>query len=133
MPTRLSIQTRHHDDWQDITTPVRDAVTQARFEQGVVHLFVPHTTAGLTIQENADPPLRMDITRAFERLFPWVGDYGHCEDNAAAHMKTALVGSATQVPVEHGKLLLGTWQAIYLCEFDGPRQRDVILTFVHGE
>ena len=88
-------------------------------------IFVPHTTAGITINENADPDVTADIADALDRAVPWQANYKHGEGNAAAHVKASLMGSAVQVLVENGRLLLGTWQAIYLCEFDGPRSRNV--------
>ena len=121
----ITVRSHNHDDWIDITASVQSAVSDTRVGEGVVTIFVPHTTAGVTIQENADPPLKRDITQALARLFPRAGDYGHCEDNAASHMKAVLVGTSAQVPFAGGKLLLGQWQAVYLCEFDGPRERRV--------
>ncbi len=124
---RISVRTRSRDDWVDVTTEVEDAARSSGLAEGVATVFVPHTTAGITIQENADPPLKKDITRALDRVFPWAGGYEHCEDNAASHMKAAVVGNSVQVIFAGGKLVLGTWQNIFLCEFDGPRQRDVII------
>lgn len=124
---RISVRTRSRDDWVDVTKEVEDAARASGLAEGVATVFVPHTTAGITIQENADPPLKKDITRALDRIFPWKGGYEHCEDNAASHMKAAVVGNSVQVIFAGGKLLLGTWQNIFLCEFDGPRQRDVII------
>ena len=106
---------------------MQSCVQDSGLAEGLATVFVPHTTAGVAIQENADPPLKQDITSAFARLFPWDGGYKHGEDNAAAHMKALLVGPSVQVPFAKGQLLLGTWQAIYLCEFDGPRQRRAIV------
>lgn len=123
----IQIETRSHDDWRDITAQVQACVDQSQEADGVVTVFVPHTTAGVAIQENADPPLKTDITNALARLFPWEGDYRHGEDNAAAHMKAMLAGPSVQVPFAKKRLLLGTWQAIYFCEFDGPRQRRVVI------
>ena len=123
----IQVETRNHDDWQDITAQVQSCVHDSGLAEGVATVFIPHTTAGVAIQENADPPLKVDITSVFARLFPWEGDYRHGEDNAAAHMKAMLVGPSVQVPFSKGRMLLGTWQAIYLCEFDGPRQRQVIV------
>jgi secondary thiamine-phosphate synthase enzyme len=123
----IQIETRNHDDWRDITAQVQACVHEAGLAEGVVTVFIPHTTAGVAIQENADPPLKTDISEAFGRLFPWDGGYRHGEDNAAAHMKAMLVGPSVQVPFAKKQLQLGTWQAIYLCEFDGPRQRRVVV------
>jgi len=125
--TRISVRTHARDDWVDLTADVEKAARASGLAEGVATVFVPHTTAGITIQENADPPLKQDITRALDRTFPWTGGYEHCEDNAASHMKAAVVGNSVQVIFAAGKLLLGTWQNIFLCEFDGPRQRDVVI------
>ena len=127
MIERIQVRTAARDDWIDLTREVERVARASGLAEGVVTVFIPHTTAGVTIQENADPPLKKDITRALESIFPWVGDWGHCEDNAASHMKAAVVGSSVQAIFSGGKLLLGTWQNIFLCEFDGPRTRDVIL------
>jgi len=124
---RIKVRTSGRDDWVDITRDVEEAVAKAGLHEGVATVFVPHTTAGIAIQENADPPLRGDITRALDRIFPRNADWEHCEDNAASHMKTTVVGNSVQVIFYEGKLLLGTWQNIFLCEFDGPRTRDVII------
>ena len=124
---KLNVKTRSRDDWVDLTDVVRDTVRNADIKDGVVTVFVPHTTAGITIQENADPPLKSDITNALDRVFPWKGGYRHCEDNAASHMKTCCMGNSAQVLFESGELILGTWQNIFLCEFDGPRTRNVLV------
>lgn len=127
MLERLRVTSRRHDEWIDITQRVRELVARAPSADGVVTVFVPHTTAGVTLQENADPPLKRDITAALERSFPWEGGYGHCEDNAAAHMKAMVTGCSLQIPFAGRELLLGTWQGIYFCEFDGPREREVVV------
>lgn len=127
MNQTISVKTARHEDWVDITRHVQAAVKESGLEQGVVTVFVPHTTAAVTIQENADHPLKGDIDEALSRLFPWQGHYRHGEDNAAAHMKAMLTGQSEQVPFAQGHLQLGTWQGIYLCEFDGPRSRRVVL------
>lgn len=127
MQQTIDVGTRDKDDWVDITQQVRAVVKESGGKDGIVYVFVPHTTAGVTIQENADPPLRQDIGRALARLFPWEDGYRHCEDNAAAHMKAMLVGPHVAIPFSGGDMALGTWQAIYFCEFDGPRQRHVVI------
>jgi secondary thiamine-phosphate synthase enzyme len=95
---------------------------------GFVTVFVPHTTAGVTINEQADPDVAADVEKALSRLVPWNADYAHAEGNSAAHIQTALVGTSTLVPVKRGRLAMGTWQGIFLCEFDGPRTRELWLT-----
>ena len=94
-------------------------------QDGVVTVFVPHTTAGVTINENADPDVVADITTSLDGLVPWSAGYRHSEGNSAAHVKASLMGSSVQVVVSEGRLALGTWQSVYFCEFDGPRHRKV--------
>ena len=127
MNKTISVQTRGRDDFCDLSREAQQAVSESGLAEGVLTVYVPHTTAGVTIQENADPPLKQDLTAALDRLFPWPGPYRHGEDNAAAHMKSMLTGPSVQVPFVEGELQLGTWQSIFLCEFDGPRRRRVIL------
>ena len=121
----LSVRTQKHTQFLDITRAVQSAVSDQGAKNGIVTVFVPHTTAGITINENADPDVVSDITAALEKAVPWQARYQHSEGNAAAHVKASLVGSSVQVILEEGRLKLGTWQAIYFCEFDGPRSRDV--------
>lgn len=109
----------------DITAEVQRAVARLGQGSGICVVYVPHTTAGVTINENADPTVRSDLLRALDRVVPWKADYEHDEGNAAAHVKASLVGSSQSVIVEAGRLALGTWQGIYLAEFDGPRTRQV--------
>lgn len=99
---------------------------------GLVHIFSLHTTAGITINENADPDVVKDIINTLAAVFPWENNYRHREGNAAAHLKTSFMGASQQVPVENGKLVLGTWQSIFMCEFDGPRTRKIQLTFLQA-
>ncbi|OGQ91080.1 MAG: hypothetical protein A2289_05290 [Deltaproteobacteria bacterium RIFOXYA12_FULL_58_15] len=127
MNKTIQVSSRGRDDWVDISREVQAAVSESGLDEGVVTVYVPHTTCGIAIQENADPPLKVDITRALDALCPWEGNYGHGEDNAAAHMKAVLTGPSVQIPFEKGRLMLGTWQGINLCEFDGPRNRRVII------
>ena len=124
---QLSVETHSRDDWVDITSNVRQLIHESGMDEGVATVFVPHTTAGVTIQENAAPPLRGDISGALDRVFPWNDSYRHCEDNAAAHMKTCYMGNSVQVLFQRGAPILGTWQNVFFCEFDGPRQRNVVV------
>ena len=112
----------------DITAKVREAVGRAGQPSGVCTIFVPHTTAGVTINENADPSVPRDILAALNKVIPFDDNYSHAEGNSAAHIKAGLVGSSVSVIVEDGQLQLGTWQAVFFCEFDGPRQRRVWIT-----
>jgi len=113
----------------DITSMVTEQLQKAGLEEGVCYLYVPHTTAGITINEGADPSVVADIQAMLETLVPWEGPYRHLEGNAAAHIKSSLVGNSVVVLVESGRLKLGTWQAIFFCEFDGPRTRRVYIKF----
>ncbi|HEY3321747.1 MAG TPA: secondary thiamine-phosphate synthase enzyme YjbQ [Planctomycetota bacterium] len=123
---RLDIRTGSHSEFHDITDEVQAIVSQSKVTSGVAHVFVPHTTAGVTINENADPDVTADMLAALERLVPWRQSfYQHNEGNSAAHIKASMMGFSVTVLVENGKLALGTWQGIYLCEFDGPRTRQV--------
>lgn len=110
----------------EITAAVQDAVAALGLREGVVTVFVPHTTAGIAINEHADPDVMRDVGRALDRLIPWSHpDYAHSEGNSAAHIKAVLTGSSVRVPVVDGRLQLGTWQGIFFCEYDGPRNREV--------
>ena len=121
----LKVRTSTRTDLKDITREVASAVAASGVREGVCIVYVPHTTAGVTINENADPSVREDIASTLERLIPWNGPYRHTEGNSAAHVKASLVGFSAVIPISGGRLVLGTWQGIYLCEFDGPRTRSV--------
>ncbi len=122
---KLSIETPGRTAWLDITAQVQAAAADLGVRDGAITVFVPHTTAGITINENADPDVLADLERALERMVPWRADYRHSEGNAAAHVKASLMGSSVRVLVCAGRLQLGTWQSIFFCEFDGPRTRSV--------
>jgi secondary thiamine-phosphate synthase enzyme len=121
----FSIQTREHSQFLDITAEIQSCLNEAGIRDGVVTVFVPHTTSGITINENADPDVVRDLMRALENAVPWDAGYRHSEGNAAAHVKASIMGSSVQIIVESGRLRLGTWQSVYFCEFDGPRTRNV--------
>ena len=123
----FTVKTTSHTQFLNIDQQVQRAVDAGKLESGIVHLFVPHTTAGITINENADPDVTADMELILERAFPWSGGYAHAEGNAAAHVKASLMGFDQSVFVENGRLQLGTWQSIYFCEFDGPRTRQVLV------
>lgn len=125
---RFHLTTRQRSEMIDITGEIQSLVRQSGRRQGVCQVYVPHTTAAVAINENADPTVRRDILTTLEHLVPWTGDYLHTEGNSAAHIKAVLVGPSVQVPVEDGQLQLGTWQGIFFCEFDGPRRRQVWVT-----
>lgn len=122
------IVTSRREEMVDITPMVADLVRN--LSQAVITVFVPHTTAAVTINENADPDVQTDILGWLRRAVPQDPAFRHAEGNSDAHIKAMLVGSSVQVPLFSGKLLLGTWQSIYFCEFDGPRQRQVVVTAV---
>jgi len=121
----ISVSTRSRTEMIDITGQVQRVVERSGLQAGVCTIFAPHTTAGVTINENADPSVRRDILKELNKLVPFDDEYSHAEGNAAAHIKASLVGSSVSVPVEGGRLQLGTWQGIFFCEFDGPRRRRV--------
>lgn len=126
--TSLSVATPSREVLVDITSRVRDALATDHPDlTGILYVYVPHTTAGVTINEGADPSVAKDLIMGLSRLVPRDAGYRHAEGNSDAHIKTTLVGSHVAVPVEEGRLLLGTWQSIYLAEFDGPRTRKVYL------
>jgi secondary thiamine-phosphate synthase enzyme len=127
MIARLPVTTRQHTQMVDITAEVQRVVAGNGTQDGVALIFCPHTTAGLTINENADPSVCTDIMETLERMVPWRANYRHTEGNAAAHVKSSLVGHSLTVLVEAGRLVLGTWQGIFFCEFDGPRSRQVLV------
>ena len=127
MIAQITISTKSHSSMEDITAQVEKAVRDSGVREGLACVYVPHTTAAVTINEVADPDVRQDILAKLDDLVPWYGRYRHTEGNAAAHIKATLVGSSVTLPVQDGRLMLGTWQGIYLCEFDGPRQRRVLI------
>ena len=122
---QFSVRTKARSQMIDITGQVRAILRESGIESGICCVFVPHTTAAVTINENADPDVPRDILVQMDKTIPLRGDYLHGEGNSAAHIKASLFGASETVFVEKGSLVLGTWQAIYLCEFDGPRTRKV--------
>ncbi|MFC1917145.1 secondary thiamine-phosphate synthase enzyme YjbQ [Chloroflexota bacterium] len=124
---RLNIRTQSRTDFQDITPEVQDIISRNDINNGICHIFIPHTTAGVTINEHADPSVMEDIAAQMENLAPQHGNYRHMEGNSPAHMKSSLVGNTATVFVEQEKLVMGTWQGIFFCEFDGPRTRSVLV------
>jgi secondary thiamine-phosphate synthase enzyme len=126
----INVRSRSRIEFIDITSMVQDVVQEAGVEKGLCYLYVPHTTAGITINEGADPSVQRDIQNALSRLIPHEMNYFHREGNADAHIKSTLVGTSVQVIIDEGKLLLGTWQAIFFCDFDGPRHRRIAIKFI---
>jgi secondary thiamine-phosphate synthase enzyme len=119
----MSVRTRRRNELIDITMEIRAIVGRSGIKDGLCHLFVPHTTAAITINERADPDVRLDIEEALSKMVPEKGGYRHAEGNSDAHVKSTLVGVSTFLPVKDGDLVLGAWQAVFFCEFDGPRTR----------
>jgi len=129
---RISIKTQAKQELIDITPQVERVVREAGVEEGLCAVFVPHTTAGVLINENADPSVREDILMLLSKLVPQSSHYKHSEGNSPAHIKSSLVGSSVQVPVSAGRLSLGTWQGIIFCEFDGPRTREAWISLLRA-
>ena len=129
---QFRVQTQSRTDFVNIDQQVSDVVSKEGLTEGVVTIFIPHTTAGVTINENADPDVTADLELVLDRVAPWTGGYSHFEGNTAAHVKASMMGSSAQVIVSDGKLQLGTWQSLYFCEFDGPRSRHVWVKGISG-
>ena len=128
----FEVNTRNRTEMIDITSRVQKAVRESCVDEGLCHVYVPHTTAGVTINENADPSVTRDILMELNKRIPLDDGYVHTEGNSAAHIKASLMGSSLTVPVTGGVLQLGVWQGIYFCEFDGARRRRVLVTVMSG-
>ena len=129
MMQKFQVHTSERTHFLEISGEVQEQVSNANLQDGLVTVFVPHTTAGITINEHADPDVVHDMKDVLDRMVPWEGGYRHAEGNTAAHVKASMMGSSAQVLVVDGRLQLGTWQGIFFCEFDGPRSRTVWLHF----
>ena len=127
----INVRSKSRNEFIDITEMVQDVIKEAGAVKGICFLYVPHTTAGIIINEGADPSVQRDIQNALSRLIPHEMNYFHREGNADAHIKSTLVGTSLDVIIDEGKLLLGTWQSIFFCEFDGPRHRRIAVKFLH--
>ncbi len=130
MLARLDVQTRKRTEMIDITGAVQEQVARSGVKSGLCLVWVPHTTAAVTVNENADPSVRRDIMAALDRLVPAEGDYRHSEGNSDGHIKSTLCGRDVTLAVEDGSIVLGTWQGIFFCEFDGPRRRSALVKVV---
>ncbi len=128
----LNIRTKARTELVDITAQLQKIVQESRVESGLLVLYVPHTTAALAINENADPSVQHDILAELNRLIPFAGPYQHTEGNSAAHIKSTFIGPSQTLFIEGGKIALGTWQGVYFCEFDGPRARKVWAKIIPG-
>lgn len=129
---QYQIQTTKQQQFINITDKVADAVGNSNVQDGIAVIHVPHTTAGITTNENADPDVVRDMISALDKTYPVHGDYRHFEGNSHAHIKASLMGSSRTVIIRDGRLLLGTWQGIYFCEFDGPRNRTFYVKVISG-
>ena len=132
MLDQLDISTPSHACMVDITPQIQEVVTRSGIQEGVCFLSVPHTTTGLTINGGAEAAVQSDMLKELDKIVPWEDDYAHTEGNSAAHIKASLMGPAHFAIVSEGKLLLGKWQKVFLCEFDGPRTRTVWVKVVGG-
>ncbi len=131
---QLRISTSRRDEFLAITRDVQQVVRESGVQSGYVIVYVPHTTAGVTINENADPDVVHDMLRQLDLMVPWRQPfYQHAEGNSASHVKASMMGSSVTVLIEEGKLVLGTWQGVFFCEFDGPRTRTVLVRIVDGQ
>lgn len=128
----FDVRTDKHTQMKDITRQVQDAVRQSGVTDGLCIVFIPHTTAAVTINENADPDVVRDLNMELDKIVPWEDGYHHIEGNSAAHLKSSLVGASEHIIIEGGRLLLGTWQGVYFCEYDGPRHRKAIVKIIEG-
>jgi len=130
MLKEITIQTNTQTQILDITSQVQKVLGESGIAEGLCCVFVPHTTAGVTINENADPSVKQDIVMELNKVIPFNDNYIHLEGNSAAHIKASIIGSSVNIPVKNNNLLLGTWQGICFCEFDGPRQRHFYVKIV---
>jgi secondary thiamine-phosphate synthase enzyme len=130
MLKEIAVQTNTQTQIIDITAQIQKVVRESGISEGLCCVFIPHTTAGVTINENADPSVKHDIIMELNKVIPLNDHYRHLEGNSAAHIKASIIGSSVNVPVENNNLLLGTWQGICFCEFDGPRQRNVYVKII---
>lgn len=126
----INVRSKQRNEFIDITDKIHEVIKETGIVSGICYIYVPHTTAGVTINEGADPSVQRDIQNTLSRLVPYEMNYSHREGNADAHIKSSIVGASQFVIIEEGRLVLGTWQAVYFCEFDGPRHRRVALKLV---
>ncbi len=128
----LKVRSSKRIEMIDITSKVREVVKKSGVREGICVLYVPHTTAAVTINENADPSVRVDIENTLSKLVPYGAGYAHLEGNADAHIKATMVGPSENLIISNSDILLGTWQGIFFCEFDGPRNRRIYIKIVEG-
>ena len=130
--TEFTIKTSTHTEMIDITAKIQQLVDESGVREGICVAFVPHTTAAVTINENADPDVVRDFTTELGKIVPWEDGYHHMEGNSAAHLKASMIGFSEHIIIENGRLQLGTWQGIYFCEYDGPRNRKLKVKIIEG-
>ena len=129
MLKQLNIRTNQQVEFIKLTGQVQRLLDESGMQEGICHVYIPHTTAGVTVNEGADPDVVRDMTMELNKIVPFEDGYLHAEGNTAAHIKASMMGSSAAVIIDKGKLVLGTWQVIYFCEFDGPRTRRVLVHF----
>jgi secondary thiamine-phosphate synthase enzyme len=129
----MDIKTGARTEFKDISDEVQKTIKESGIEKGICSVYVPHTTAGIIINEGADPSVQRDIQKTLERLIPFKGNYTHAEGNSPAHIKSVLTGTSQSIIIDGGKLLLGTWQSVFFCEFDGPRSRRVVIKVISDD
>jgi secondary thiamine-phosphate synthase enzyme len=133
MLKKLSLKTTKRDEMLDVTHQLTSIIRESNVINGVVYVYSPHTTAGITINENADPDVKHDMLMRLDEVYPWEHEkYRHAEGNSASHLKASTVGSSQMVIIQEGELVLGTWQGVYFCEFDGPRARNFYVKIIEG-
>jgi len=130
MLKRIPIKTNTQNQILDITIHIQKVVDESGITDGICYIFVPHTTAGITINENADPSVKNDLLMELDKTIPFRDNYAHIEGNSAAHIKASLMGFSENIMISKGRLVLGTWQGIYFCEFDGPRTRSLYVKII---
>ena len=127
---KIDVKTSGRTQMIDITSKIRQVIRESGVKNGLVHIFSLHTTAAVTINENADPAVETDILKTINKVVPWDDHFEHMEGNSAAHIKVSLFGPSETVPIENGAIVLGTWQSVFFCEFDGPRNRRVNIQII---
>lgn len=133
MLKKVSLSTHARDEMKEVTKEVRKVVKESGIQHGVIYVYCAHTTAGITINENADPDVKSDMLMRWDEVYPWHHEkYQHAEGNTASHLKASTVGASQVVILEEGEPILGTWQGIYFCEFDGPRKRNMYVKVIEG-
>ena len=133
MLKELNIKTGKRTEFKDISGEIKKVIRESGIEKGICSVYVPHTTAGIIINEGADPSVQRDIQKTLEKMVPFKGDYTHAEGNSPAHIKSMLTGTSQTIIIDGGKPLLGTWQSIFFCEFDGPRSRRVVVKVISDD